>query len=124
MARGRIKPVSDKKRKRDAANKPMLDAYREKFPLCECGCGRVATSIHEMLGGPLRQIAREHASCILHLNEIPCHRAIQYWEKARQLALKKISGSGYDLDEFNRIRGNQPVQQSEVDAWEKELRAA
>ena len=109
--------VSKKQGKLNRELKALLDLYRGLHPLCE-RCGRrPSNDIHEILGGPLRMVARRHRSCILALCR-PCHEAVQYWAKARQLALKMWSDPlGYDLLEVNAIRKTQQITQAEVDAY-------
>jgi hypothetical protein len=95
LKRTRLRRKSNKQARIDYANKPLHDAYRKEFPLCQCGCGRVATDIHELRGGSYRQTFRSHRWGILHLAR-RCHERIQYWALVRQLALKWWSNSGYD----------------------------
>lgn len=98
--------------------KPMLDEYREKFPRCQGRlCNEVATDIHEIAGGPLRQKSRASRACILHLCRA-CHDEMQPWPKAKQLAVKLYADpKGYSLEEYNAvIKGVlTPVAQHEVD---------
>ncbi len=82
----------------------MLDEYREKFPRCQGRlCNELATDIHEIAGGPLRQKSRASRACILHLCRC-CHDEMQNWPKWHQLAVKLYSDpKGYDLAAYNTV---------------------
>lgn len=84
---------------------PQRDAYKAEFPLCQCGCGRKGQGIHEICAGAARESALSQREAWLHLAN-DCHREIQFWEVARQCALKLLADPFYlNLSTINRLRG-------------------
>jgi hypothetical protein len=123
MKRGRLNPISSRKKRLDNAQRPMLDDFRRLFPHCQ-RCGRTpATDIHEILAGSFRERARGERACILHLCRA-CHECVQTWERARQLALKAWADpKGFDLFVVNEILGcPTAVTMAEVDKYLPEMR--
>lgn len=125
-----MRRVSKKRQRMNTAIKPFRDALRERVRRCEvCGCNREphALAIHEIANGPLRSKAldKEYAVLVVCLNpnfqrQEDCHREVQEWSEARQLALLYLRRSAsYDLKaylELTNPRAPNRITQSEVDA--------
>jgi hypothetical protein len=84
---------------------PARDAYRKEFPKCQCGCGRVATDLHEIAAGAARESALSQREAWLHLAR-HCHEEIQSWPVVKQCALKFIADPHYlNLSTITDLRG-------------------
>jgi hypothetical protein len=122
---------------------PTEPAARKKFRkgvwLCQC-CGKRCDNdkdgqrleCHEMASGGSRTAALEHPECLLMLCGVDvyrgllgCHKVVQDWPLAKQLALKKWSDPlRYDRLLVLRVKRVAPtfVTEAEVDALVEELK--
>lgn len=101
MKRSRINRISDKEQEFRKQWGPVRKAYAEKFhcPLT----GSYQTEVHEMIGGSSRQVTRQEPCTWLALSRT-AHEEVQYWPKARQMALKLIHDpENFDLERFNEL---------------------
>lgn len=121
-----MRRMSKKRSAEERECRKMHDEYREMFPVCQnIDCHKRATDIHEIARGSHRRAARKLRSCILHLCR-DCHDLMsdyRWTPLLRQLKVKKVTDpEGYNLLEFNAVRGRAPgaITEEEVDTGEHE----
>jgi hypothetical protein len=100
---GRLNPKSKKTAKEDRELAPIRRAFVEEMGRCAVLPEYAASAVHEIHGGSDRHITRKERCFWLAVSE-PGHRKVQYWSKARQLALKLlVDGDNLDLKRFNEV---------------------
>lgn len=114
-----MKPVSNKRQRRNRETKPARDAYRAENPWCQWCCNADATELHEIARGPSRDKSLSERAAWLHLCR-QCHQVIALIPVDGQLAIKRISDpDGYDRVTVNRLRGreDEAINDDEVSTW-------
>lgn len=86
MKRSRLKSVSDKQRKINAAEKVIVDALKELHPVCRVCQVNPSEDPHHLLAGCDRHKARGNPSWILIVCR-DCHRREQHRDRKGQFEL-------------------------------------
>jgi hypothetical protein len=121
-----MRRVSKKRAKRNNEVRDFRAQYKADHPNCEVYCcSAKATELHEISRGPARSKALDVEAALLHLCH-ECHWKMNAFSVVKQLALKKLAGSGYDRQRVNKLRDRQPdaITEAEVDEAVRELEAA
>jgi len=114
-----MRPVSKKRAALNHLVKPIREEYAYEYPKCEVFCcSSDGVDIHEIARGQFRRKALSEPAAWLHLCR-SCHDQMGWFNVTKQLALKKMSGSGYDRRAVNLIRNPKTpdaITEAEVDA--------
>lgn len=113
-----MRRVSLKRQRLIRAVKDTRDEYRSEFPMCQWCVLEPAMDLHEIARGAGRHASLGVRASLLHLCR-PCHDVMDWLPVVAQLAVKKLSCSGYDRLEVNRLRSRAPesITEDEVDLW-------
>jgi hypothetical protein len=118
MKRSRINNKSDKRKQWDREWGPKRKAYVDSNA-CAVTQG-IASEVHEIHGGSDRWQTYREPCMWLAVCRI-AHDKVQYWPKAKQLALKLlVDYENFDLERFNELyRGGKeyPVSMQDVLSW-------
>ena len=113
-----MRPVSDKRRQRNAEAKPVRDALRT-LGHCEiCGTTRGHFDVHEIARGPFRAICLDKPFALLLLCR-KCHEEVgsaSEWPEAKQLAvLAKSRPSDFSLENYLELCSPKAPRRIEID---------
>ncbi len=99
-----MRRVSKKRARLNRAAKPLRDEYKFEYQKCEVfSCSAQASELHEITRGQHRSRSLDQPASWLHLCH-DCHVKMGLFTVTQQLALKKLSNSGYDRRAVNTIR--------------------
>ena len=121
-----MRPVSDKRRQRNAEAKPVRDALRT-LGHCEiCGTTRGHFDVHEIARGPFRAICLDKPFALLLLCR-KCHEEVgsaSEWPEAKQLAvLAKSRPSDFSLENYLELtspKAPRRIEIAEITEWLQE----
>lgn len=113
-----MRRVSLKRQRLNRSVKSIRDEYRAEFPMCQWCVAEPACDLHEISRGSGRQASLGVRAALLSLCR-PCHDVMDWLPVVAQLAVKKLSCSGYDRIAVNRLRGrsDNAIDEDEVELW-------